>query len=100
MIVEIQALQRYLKPEERARLWLYDWFRIGVSELNSSLCHSLSSMTSGKELISLCTVAATVKADPHTAFSPWHVLCLRGLDVGWVGMTGWFGAHSNLFPCL
>lgn len=57
-------------------------------------------MTSGKELISLCAIAATVKEGPHTAFSPWHVSCLRGLDVGWVGTTGWFGAHSNLFPCL
>ena len=97
--MEIQALQRDPKPEERAQLWLYDWFRIEVSELISSLCQPFS-VTSGKQLISLCTVAATVKAGPHTAFSPWHVSCLRGLDVGWVGMTGWFGAHGNLFPCL
>lgn len=40
--MEIQALQRDPKPEERAQLWLYDWFRIEVSELISSLCHSLS----------------------------------------------------------
>lgn len=55
------------------------------------------SVTSGKELISPSMVAATATASPHTAFSPQHVSCLRGLDAGRVG---WFGAHGNLFPCL
>lgn len=48
MIVE--NLEIYPKSEERIRLWLCGWFRIGLSASISSL-----SVASGKELISLST---------------------------------------------